>query len=269
MTEIIDPAALEECAAAEPGTFDPPPEAVGFYTTSLKLLNTWDIPYLLSGTYALTCHTGVVRPTKDIDVFCKPGDAPRLLARFKAEGYRVSVEDDRWIAKVWSGDNFFDVIFNMSSASVPITDAWFTEVFTAEVYGSQVRLTPPTEFIVSKAFIQDRYRYDGADVAHTILKMHDRIDWHRLLTLMELYWEVLFMHVLNFRFIYPTERDLIPRWLFHTLVERIQAQAELPAADVRVCRGRLFSPRDYLMDITSWGFADLVGKGLDEKHEHH
>ena len=36
-----------------------------------------------------------------------------------------------------------------------------------------MRLTPPTEFIVSKAFIQDRYRYDGADVAHTILKMHD------------------------------------------------------------------------------------------------
>jgi hypothetical protein len=94
VTEIIEPAALDECAAAE-GTFDPPPEAVGFYTDSLKLLNTWDIPYLLSGTYALTCHTGVVRPTKDIDVFCKPGDAPRLLARFKAEGYRVSVEDDR------------------------------------------------------------------------------------------------------------------------------------------------------------------------------
>lgn len=99
--------------------------------------------------------------------------------------------------------------------------------------------------------------------------MHDRIDWHRLLTLMELYWEVLLMHVLNFRFIYPTERDLIPRWLFDTLIERIQAQAELPAAEVRVCRGRLFSPRDYLVDISSWGFADLVGKGLDEKHEHH
>lgn len=91
----------------------------------------------------------MIRPTKDIDVFCKPGDAPRLLARFKAEGYRVSVEDDRWIAKVWSGEHFFDVIFNMSSASGPITDAWFTEVYTAEVYGTQVRLTPPTEFIVS------------------------------------------------------------------------------------------------------------------------
>jgi len=253
----------------EEHSFDPPSNAVEFYSRSLQLLAGWDIPYLLSGTYALTCHTGLVRPTKDIDIFCKPGDAPRLLARFKSEGYRVTVEDERWIAKVWSGDAFFDVIFNMSSASIPITDSWFAEIFTAQVYGTQIRITPPTEFIVSKAFIQDRYRYDGADVAHTILRRHEDIDWHRLLSLMELHWEVLLLHVLNFRFIYPTERDLIPRWLFETLIERIRAQAELPPAEVRICRGRLFSPRDYLIDISEWGFADLVGKGLDEKHERH
>ena len=69
--------------------------------------------------------------------------------------------------------------------------------------------TPP-ELIVSKMFIQDRYRYDGADVAHVILRAHDRIDWEHLLRYMEPYWEVLLTHLLNFRFIYPTERDLIP-----------------------------------------------------------
>lgn len=260
---------LDIATPPEPHSFDPPPEAVAFYSDSLKLLTAWDIPYLLSGTYALTCHTGIVRPTKDIDVFCKPGDAPRLLARFKEVGYRITVEDERWIAKVWSGENFFDVIFNMSSASIPISDAWFTEVFTAEVYGTCVRITPPTEFIVSKAFIQDRYRYDGADISHTILMKHDHIDWRRLLSLMDLHWEVLLLHILNFRFIYPTERDLVPRWLFDTLIERIQAQAELPPAEIRICRGRLFSPRDYLIDISVWGFADLVGKGLHEKHERH
>jgi hypothetical protein len=30
---------------------------------------------------------------------------------------------------------------------------------------------------------------------------------------LELYWEVLLINILNFRFVYPTERDLIPRWL--------------------------------------------------------
>jgi len=255
--------------ALDPSVFEPPEDAVEFYSDSLKLLSQWDIPYLLSGTYALTCHTGVIRPTKDIDVFCKAGDAPRLLARFKEAGYIITIEDDRWIGKVWQGENFFDVIYNISSASIPVTDSWFTETYEVEVYGSCVRITPPTEFILSKMFIQDRYRYDGADVAHVILKKHDEIDWHRLLSAMELYWEVLLMHILNFRFIYPTERDCVPRWLFDLLIERVQAQAELPPANVKVCRGRLLSPRDYVVDISSWGFADVVGKGLEEKHERH
>jgi hypothetical protein len=34
-----------------------------------------------------------------------------------------------------------------------------------------------------------------------------------------------------------------------------------------VCRGRLFSPRDYIADIKEWGFGDVVGKGLEERHE--
>ena len=78
-------------------------------------------------------------------------------------------------------------------------------------------ITPPTEFILSKLFLQDRYRYDGADVAHVILKKHEEVDWHRLLNAMELYWEVLLIQILNFRFIYPTKRDLIPRWAFDEL----------------------------------------------------
>src|SRR5690606_1313046 len=113
-------------------------------------------------------------------------------------------------------------------------------------------ITPPTEFILSKFFIQDRYRYDGADVAHVILRKHGEIDWHRLLSQMELHWEVLLIHLLNFRFIYPTERDRVPRWLFDELIGRVRAQAELPPANVRVCRGRLLSPRDYVIDISEW-----------------
>ena len=248
-------------------SFEPPPEAVDFYRESLALLKESGIPFLLSGTYALSCFTGIVRPTKDLDVFCKPSDAPKILAYFKAMGYEIEVEDERWIGKVWKGENFFDVIFNISSASIPITDEWFTKVYEAQVYGTTVRITPPTEFVLSKIFLQTRYRYDGADVAHTILKQHQDIDWHWLLSAMELYWEVLLIQILNFRFIYPTERDLIPRWIFDELIDRVKAQAELPAAGIKICRGRLLSPRDFVIDISEWGFADIVGKGIDEKHE--
>jgi hypothetical protein len=247
--------------------FEPPPEAVEFYAESLQLLSESEIPYLLSGTYALGCYTGIMRPTKDLDIFCKVSDGPRILAYFKGKGYEIEVEDDRWIGKVWKGENFFDVIWNISSASIPINDDWFQREYEVEVYGSTVRITPPTEFILSKLFLQDRYRYDGADVVHVILKKHEEIDWQRLLVAMELYWEVLLIMVLNFRFIYPTERHCIPQWLFDELIDRLKAQDQLPPASVKICRGRLYSPRDYVPDISEWGFADVVGRGLEERHE--
>ena len=253
--------------AYDDSAFEPPPDAEAFYAESLKLLTQSGIPFLLSGTYAVTAYTGIVRPTKDLDVFCKAGDYPKILAYFQARGYRTDVEDERWIAKVWQDNHFFDVIFAMSNGVAPITDDWFGENDRICVYGAKAMITPPTELIVSKMFIQDRYRYDGADVAHVILKAHDRIDWKRLLRYMEPYWEVLLTHLLNFRFIYPTERDAIPREVMQELTDRLHAQVGLPAARVKVCRGRLFSPRDYVTDITEWGFADVVGKGLEERHD--
>jgi hypothetical protein len=251
----------------EAATFEPPPDAEAFYAESLQLLKQSGIPFLLSGTYAVSAYTGIVRPTKDLDVFCKAGDYPKILAYFQERGYRTDVEDERWIAKVWQDKRFFDVIFAMSNGIAPVTDAWFNNNDTIHVYGAEAKITPPTELIVSKMFIQDRYRYDGADVAHVIFKQHDRIEWERLLGYMEPYWEVLLIHLLNFRFIYPTERDVIPRWVMTELTERLAAQVTLPPARVKVCRGRLFSPRDYVIDITEWGFADVVGKGLEERHE--
>ncbi|RAK52824.1 nucleotidyltransferase family protein [Phenylobacterium deserti] len=253
--------------AYDASAFEPPPEAEAFYAESLKLLSESGIPFLLSGTYAVTAYTGISRPTKDLDVFCKAGDYPKILAFFQERGYRTDVEDERWIAKVWQDNHFFDVIFAMSNGTAPITEEWFHENGEIEVYGSKAKITPPTELILSKLFIQDRYRFDGADVAHVILRAHDKIDWPHLMRYTEPYWEVLLSHLINFRFIYPTERDVIPRWVMDELTSRLHAQVGLPPARVRVCRGRLFSPRDYVTDITEWGFADVVGKGLEERHE--
>ena len=154
----------------------------------------------------------------------------------------------------------------MSNGTIAVNDSWFGED-TIEVYGHEVTITPPTALILSKVFIQDRYRYDGADVNHIILKQAGAIDWKSLLDQMDLYWEVLMSHLLNFRFAYPTERDNVPPWLMTELTERLRAQVDLPAPRVKVCRGRLFSARDYVSDVAEWGFGDVVGKGLEERHD--
>ena len=61
------------------------------------------------------------------------------------------------------------------------------------------------------------------------------------------------MHLLNFRFIYPSERDRMPRWLIDELLLRAHQQAELPLPQTRVCRGRLFSAEDYRIDVHDHG----------------
>ncbi len=235
------------------------PEADQFYAESLQILKDSGIPFLVAGTFAINCYTGIDRPTKDLDIFCKAGDFPRILLHFQELGFETEIEDERWIAKVKRGPYFFDVIFSSGVAIVPISDAWFQESHPATYYGIEVQLTPPTELIWSKALLQLRHRYDGADVAHMILKQSDRIDWKRLLNHMEQYWEVLLIHVLNFRFVYPTERENVPRWLYDELLQRAQQHADLPVPKTKVCRGRLFSPIDYEIDVTRWGFADIIG----------
>jgi hypothetical protein len=236
-----------------------PPDADRFYADSLGLLRDSQIPFLVAGTFAVNCYTGINRATKDLDIFCKAGDFPRILLHFREHGFDTITVDERWLAKVKRNGCFFDVIFSSTAAVVTITDLWFHESHPAQIYDVQVQLTPPTEMIWSKALLQNRHRYDGADIAHVILRQGERIDWERLLTHMEQYWEVLLIHVLNFRFIYPSERDKIPRWLLDELLLRTKRQADLPPPHIRVCRGRLFSPDDYRIDVSEWGFADVVG----------
>jgi Uncharacterised nucleotidyltransferase len=236
-------------------------EAEAFVLEALEELVASRIPYLLAGTFAVSAYTGISRPTKDLDIFCKAGDFNRILAHFKSKGYEIEVEDDRWLGKVIKGDLFFDVIFAGSNGTMPIGDQWFEHARQIDMNGHKVRITAPTELIWSKCFVQLRHRYDGADVAHVILKAHDQIDWRRLLGHMEVHWEVLLIHLLNFRWIYPTERDKVPDWLMDELLDRLQAQRQLPLPQMKICRGRMFSRIDFEIDVKEWGFADVGGEG--------
>jgi hypothetical protein len=244
------------------------PEREDFYAECLKLLGNSGYPFLLSGTYALSCYTGITRPTKDVDLFAKPSDALKILAFFQDHGVPVEMVDERWLARVTRGEVFIDLIFNMPTSGSTVSDDWFKAAPRARIYDTLVHLVPPTEFIWSKIFVQDRYRYDGADVAHVILKKHEEIDWRRLLDHLELYWEVLLMALLNFRFVYPSERDLVPRWLMDELLERLTAQRAMPGPGIKICRGRIFSPRDYEIDVSEWGFSEAFGN-LEERYDQH
>src|SRR4051812_38400319 len=163
----------------------PAPAAEAFYSEVLQLMAQSGIPFLVSGTYALASYTGIDRPTKDVDVFAKAGDALKMLSYFKEHGFEVEMVDERWLARITRGKLFVDVIYNMPTVTTHVTDDWFDHAPEAELFGATVRLVPPTQFIWSKIFVQDHHRYDGADVAHMILKLHEQVDWRQLLSHME------------------------------------------------------------------------------------
>ena len=88
-----------------------------------------------------------------------------------------------------------------------------------------MRLIPAEEMIWSKAYIQERERFDGADVAHILLRRAETLDWEHLLERFGSHWRVLLEHLVAFGFIYPSERHRIPPFVMRELISRLQDES--------------------------------------------
>src|SRR6266540_6491602 len=227
----------------------------GFYGVALAALCKANIPFLVGGAYALAHYTGIVRHTKDLDIFARPHDCERILQVLGEAGYHPEHTAPHWIAKVFSGEDYIDVIFNSGNGIVPVDDAWFAHAVEAEMLGHAVQLCPAEETIWSKAFIMERERFDGADVAHLLRACAPHLDWARLLWRFGSHWRVLLSHLVLFGFIYPGERWRIPDGVMRELSARLAADGDLVPGE-RLCCGTFLSREQYLADIEQWGYAD-------------
>lgn len=214
------------------------------------------VPFLVGGAFGLELYTGVSRSTKDLDLFVRPRDVSRILEVFAAAGYRTELTDPQWLAKAWSGDGFADVVFGSANGTGEVDDEWFHHAERGNVLGLSLDLCPVEETIWSKAFVMERSRYDGADVAHLLRARCESLDWPRLLRRFGDLWPVLFTHLVLFGFIYPSERARIPGWVMEELLSRLRSELENPPDARRLCRGTLLSPTQYLPDIEEWGYED-------------
>jgi hypothetical protein len=229
------------------------PFAFRFYRQALESLQADGVPFLLGGAYALTYYTGITRHTKDLDLFVRRGDVRRILNVFAAAGYRTEVVFSHWLGKVHCGDDFVDVIFSSGNAVCPVDDVWFEHAVEGDVFGTPVRLIPAEEMIWQKAFIMERERFDGADVAHLIRARGRQFDWDRLLARFGPNWRVLLAHLVLFGFVYPDDRDSVPEAVLRKLAAALHSATD--STDL-VCRGTLLSRMQYLVDVEEWGYAD-------------
>jgi hypothetical protein len=232
------------------------PEAREFYRNAIDVLNAAGIPFLVGGAYALQRYTGIVRNTKDFDLFLRSRDCHRALGEFAARGFRAELTFPHWLGKVYWNDYFVDLIFSSGNGLVEVDDSWFAYSVADEVLGKPARLCPAEEMIRSKAFIMERERYDGADIAHLLHARARTLDWPRLCRRFGPHWRLLLSHLILFGYIYPAERSQIPAEVLQGLLDQLQAeQLELsPAA--AICQGTMLSREQYLIDIQHWGYKD-------------
>jgi len=227
-----------------------------FYVSVLKTLNEGNIPYLVGGACMLERITGIVRPTKDFDIHVRHGDIPGLFAFLDAAGFRTEMTFSHWLGKVFQRNNYIDIIFSSGNGLCRVDDEWFAHAIDGEIFAVPVRFCAVEEAIWSKAFIMERERYDGADIAHLLLAGAPSMDWHRLLRRFGAQWRVLLSHLILFGFIYPGQAHSVPAWLMHDLWMRLRDEIDGPAEDSPLCQGTLLSRTQYLYDIENWGYVD-------------
>jgi len=229
------------------------------YREALRALTARNAPYLVGGTYAYQAHTGIFRFTKDLDLFVREEDRDQVLDVLREDGWETTVEAPHWLAKARRGGVFIDVIHGAGNGIATVDNLWFTHAEPACVLGIETRLVPPEEMIWSKAFVMEKYRFDGADVAHLFLTRGESINWDRLLWRFGRHWRVLMGHLLFFGFVYPEKRDLVPKALLETFMVLLRGEDEGAAVQPQMppsCRGTLLSRKEYRVDVEVWGLRD-------------
>lgn len=259
---------MQQTAVKQSAKVDIPPDTLAFYRHVLETLNRASAPYLVGGAYALSHYTGVSRHTKDFDLFITRADYDRIGEVLSDIGCRVELTYPHWLAKAYFNGDFIDLVFGSGNGVAEVDKAWFDYAVPAETFGIRTMLCPVEETLWSKAFIMERERFDGADIAHLILAQGRQMDWSRLLRRFDPHWRLLLSHLTLFGMIYPAQRDVIPTWVMDKLVSRLQTELDTPSPEDDICGGTLLSREQYLDDIHQWGYKDARLMPLGNMSEH-
>jgi hypothetical protein len=233
-----------------------PSETAAFYRRTVAALQLADVPFLVGGAYAFGRYTGIVRHTKDFDIFVRPRDVVRALTTLKEAGAASELTFPHWLAKARDRDDCIDVIFSSGNGLSTVDDEWFAHALPDEVLDQPVLLIPPEEMLWSKAFVMERERYDGADINHLLRATAANLDWSRLLRRFAEHWPVLLSHLILFDYVYPAEARNIPDRVMADLLQRLAAERQALAPRERMMRGPFISREQYLIDISEWGYPD-------------
>jgi predicted nucleotidyltransferase len=222
---------------------------------SMVALQDAGVPFLIGGAYVVEVYAGVSRQTKDFDLYLRPQHVDLGLDALKRAGYKTEKTFPHWLAKAGRGRDCIDLIFRAGNGLCEVDDSWFERAHSSEFLGLEVKLCAPEEMIWMKAYIMERERFDGADIAHVLQSYAEKLDWPHLVRRFGPDWRVLLSHLVLFGYIYPSERGKIPFAVMNDLIGRLRNEGSASGPE-RLCRGTLLSRKQYLLDIQERGFRD-------------
>ena len=228
-------------------------EPAEFYQAVLTSLTDAGIPFAVGGTFAMEELAGLVRQTKDLDLFLRRKDWSRTKDVLVDVGIESRIEFAHWLGKACRNEAFVDLIFSSGNGLARVDDMWIARAPRRSVLGVPVRICAAEEMIWSKSFVMERERFDGADVLHILRHSGHGLDWTHLVERFGEHAGVLLAHLMLFLYVYPDSHAQIPEWVLDTLWSR---RLVVPADGDRVCRGTLLSRAQYLVDIHAWGYSD-------------
>ena len=222
---------------------------------SVVALQNADVQFLIGGAYVVEVYAGVSRQTKDFDLYLRPQHVDLAIKALKRVGCKTEKTFPHWLAKAERGRDCVDLIYRAGNGLCEVDDLWFERAHNSNFLGLEVKLCAPEEMIWMKAYIMERERFDGADVAHILQSCADKLDWPHLVRRFGLDWRVLLSHLVLFGYIYPGERDKIPTAIMDDLIARLRSEKGTAGAN-RICNGTLLSRKQYLLDVRERGFRD-------------
>jgi len=226
-----------------------------FHHRSVAALHAAEVPFLIGGAYMVEVSGGVSRSTKDFDLYVRPNHVEVALRALTRAGYKTELTFPHWLAKATYDGDMLDLIFRAGNGLCEVDDSWFDRGRDDELLGVPVKLCAPEEMIWMKAYIMERERFDGADIAHILRCCASDIDWPHLVRRFGADWRVLLSHLVLFGYIYPGERARIPEAIMENLITRLRGETKT-AGPARLCRGTLLSRQQYLVDVQEWGLQD-------------
>jgi predicted nucleotidyltransferase len=226
-----------------------------FHRTSMATLQDASVPFLIGGSYVVEAYAGVSRRSKDFDLYVRPHHVDAAIEALARAGYKTERTFPHWLAKAGCGRDYIDLIFRAGNGLCDVDDSWFERAQNDELLGLHVKLCAPEEMIWMKAYIMERERFDGADIAHILQSCAEKLDWPHLVGRFGPDWRVLLSHLVLFGYIYPSERRKIPFAVMNDLITRLRNEGSIGGSE-RLCRGTLLSRKQYLLDIRERRFRD-------------